>query len=261
MREQMLLQYSYLTDGESEAGQMCPVCRGGSSGESTLSVSRRGDNLLWKCHRDSCGWAGGSGSKEASHGRRNVQPTILRGMVGRTYYRQASSLPEECVQLLRTKYCLAPWQYADLGWAEEEKRVVLPVKDWDGELIGSVLRSENGAQPKAKLHAEDNAVSCFRNYESDKLIVVEDFYSALRASQYMNAAAILGTHLNDERISVLKEIRCNTVYLALDADAFASTIKFVKKFRSDLRMIPVKLEKDLKNMSPQELEEFFNELH
>ena len=147
-----------------------------------------------------------------------------------------------------------------MGWCDAEERIALPVRDWDGELLGAVLRSENGAQPKAKSHTEEDAVACFRNYNSDSLIVVEDIYSALRCSDYMNAAAILGTHLNDERVSQLRAIKPNVVYLALDADAFDKTIKYVKQFRSVLRMVPVKIDKDLKNFNPEELEAFFKEI-
>ena len=148
-----------------------------------------------------------------------------------------------------------------MAWCAPEERIALPVKDWDGELLGVALRSENGQRPKVKLHAEDDAVACYRNYSSDRLIIVEDIYSALRCSDYMNAAAILGTHINDVRVLTMREIKPSVTYLALDADAFDRTIKYVKQFRNTLRMIPVKLDKDLKNLNPSELEEFFNEFH
>lgn len=147
-----------------------------------------------------------------------------------------------------------------MAWCAPEERIALPVKDWDGELLGVALRSENGQQPKVKLHAEDDAVACYRNYGSDKLIIVEDIYSALRCSDYMNAAAILGTHINDVRVLTMREIKPSVVYLALDADAFDKAIGYVKKFRNTLRMIPVKLERDLKNLSPEELDLFFREM-
>ena len=76
----------------------------------------------------------------------------------------------------------------------------------------------------------------------------------------MNAAAILGTHINDVRVLTMREIKPSVTYLALDADAFDRTIKFVKQFRGILRMIPVKLERDLKNLSPEELDVFFREM-
>ena len=260
MRDQLLLEYSYLTDGESAAGQLCPFCRGGSTGETTLSISRVGERLLWKCHRASCGFSGSSGSKQSAYGGRTRTP-VLRGVVGRTYYRDSTTLPEEVAEALSRKYYLTNRHLSYLGWNEHYSRVALPVFDWDGDMVGSVLRSESGASPKALSYTEDNAVGFFRNRESDALIVVEDLYSAMRASDYINAAAILGTHLNDERISVIKHSQASVVYLALDADAFDKVIGYVKKFRNDVRMIPVKLTKDLKNMSPTELEEFFNELH
>lgn len=260
MRDQLLLQYSYLGDGQSEAGQLCPVCRGGSTGETTLSISRVGERLLWKCHRASCGWSGFSGSKQTSSYGGRTRPPILRGVVGRTHYREAEKLPDEIAELLQTKYYLNHKQLSTLGWNDHYSRVVIPVMSWSAEMIGSVLRSETGAQPKALSYTEDNAVGFFRNRHTDKLIIVEDMYSAMRAQLHMNSACILGTHLNTERIEFIRASQPGVVYLALDADAYDKTISYVKKFRNDLRMIPVKLPKDLKNMSPSELEDFFHAL-
>ena len=259
MRDQLLLEYSYLTDGESAAGQLCPFCRGGSTGETTLSISRVGERLLWKCHRASCGFSGSSGSKQSSYGGRTRAP-VLRGVVGRTYVREALPLPKEALDTLCQKYWLTSKSIRELGWNEHYSRVVIPVFDWDGEIIGSVLRSEIGASPKALSYTEDNAVGFFHNRNSDKLIVVEDLSSAIRASEHMNAAAILGTHLNDERVAVLRNTKAKAVYLALDADAFDKVIGYVKKFRNDVCMIPVKLTKDLKNLNEEELRQFFESL-
>lgn len=77
----------------------------------------------------------------------------------------------------------------------------------------------------------------------------------------MSSVALLSTHLNDERIEQIRGANVSgPVYLALDADAFPKTIKYVQAFRSRLSMQPVKLIKDLKDLNPQELEEFFNDL-
>lgn len=257
VRDTLLLEYSHLADGETAAGQLCPACRGGSTGERSLSVSRDGDSLLWKCHRASCGFGGGSGSKATSY---RTQTPSTKGIVGRTYYRAADPLPAEVAELLESKYYLSANQLRLLMWDADAQRVALPVLNSEGELTGCVLRSESGEQPKALSYNEDNAVAVFRNYSSPDLIIVEDIYSALRASQYINAAALLGTHLNYERMAALKSLKCKRNYLALDADAFDKTIKYVREFRNDLTMIPVKLEKDLKNHPPDELNEFFNGL-
>ena len=189
-----------------------------------------------------------------------TRATPCRGTVGRTYVRGQAQLPANLVELLQRKYYLSNRQLATLGWAEELERVVLPVRDWQGELLGSVLRSESGAFPKAKSHTEEDAVACYVNYSSSDCIIVEDIYSALRASEYMNAVALLGTNLNSSRVNNIKQQQFSRVFLALDADVFDKVIGYVATYRSVLRMQPVKLEKDIKNMSHQELEEFMNEL-
>ena len=260
MREQLLLEYSYLSDGESASGQMCPSCRGGRTGETTLSVSRNGDNLLWVCHRASCGFRGSSSSRRPMGMGHTARATQCRGTVGRTYVRGAEELPASVVEILQRKYVLNNRQLSQLGWASQEERVVLPVKDWEGELLGSVLRSESGAVPKAKSHTEEDAVACYRNYSSNDCIIVEDIYSALRASEYMNAVALLGTSMNTSRVANIKAMQFDRVYLALDADAFDKTIRYVREFRSLLRMTPVKLEMDIKNINEEQLKEFINDL-
>lgn len=164
------------------------------------------------------------------------------------------------VEILQRRYFLNNRQLSQLGWASQEERVVLPVKDWEGELLGAVLRSESGALPKAKSHTEEDAVACYRNYSSNDCIIVEDIYSALRASEYMNAVALLGTNLNASRVNSIKQQQFSRVFLALDADVFDKVIGYVATYRSVLRMQPVKLEKDIKNMSHQELEEFINDI-
>lgn len=259
VREQLLLEYSGLSDGDSIAGGLCPSCRGGGSGEHSLSVSRDGDRLLWKCHRASCGFCGSSASRSSSGNYASKVPTT-KGVVGRVYYRDADPLPPELVERLTARYRFNSRQLTHFGWDSDVNRVALPVPNVEGELLGCVLRSEDGAQPKALAYVEEDAVAIFRNYSSTDLIIVEDIYSAVRASEYMNAAAILGTHINEGRIDALRAMKCNRNYLALDADAFDKTIKFVAKFRSVFPMIPVKLSKDLKNHTPKELKEFFNEL-
>lgn len=263
MREQLAIEYSYLSDGESIGGQLCPACKGGGSGEHSMSVSRRQEMLLWKCHRSSCGFSGYRASKTIGaidyHGGGTKVPTT-KGVVGRIYYKEATKLPAEIVEALSTKYHLNRRQLSCLGWDEDTNRVALPVFNAESEVLGCVLRSENGATPKALSYTEENAIALFRNPSSTSLIIVEDIYSALRASEYMNAAAILGTYLNPERVDTLAYLRCKKNYLALDADAYDKTIKYVQQYRNSLPMVPVKIDKDIKNHSEDELKGLMNEL-
>lgn len=258
VRDTLLLEYAVLADGETAAGQLCPSCRGGGTGEHSLSVTRDSGVLKWKCHRASCDWSGSSSSKRVDYGHEGGTRTpTTKGIVGRIYYRDADPLPPELVTYLKAKYSFNDAQLAHLGWDPDVKRVALPVPTPEGELYGCVLRSESGDVPKALAYVEEDSIAVFRNYSSKDVIIVEDIYSALRASEYMNAVAILGTHINEERIDKIKELRCRRHYLALDADAFDKTIKFATKFRSSLPMTPVRIDKDLKNHNQLELKEFF----
>lgn len=256
MREQLAIEYSHLADGESVGGQLCPACKGGGSGEYSMSVSRRQEMLLWKCHRASCGFSGYRASKTIGaidyHGGGTKVPTT-KGVVGRIYYKEADKLPQEVMETLVRKYSLNRRQLSYLGWDEDSNRVALPVFNAESEVLGCVLRSESGDTPKALSYTEENAVALFRNHSSDELIIVEDIYSALRASEYVNAVAILGTYLNQERVDTLKYLRCKKNYLALDADAYDKTIKYVQQYRNFFPMIPVKIDKDIKNHTEEEL--------
>lgn len=257
MRDELLLEYSDLADGETRGGQLCPLCKGGGSGEHSMSVSRSGNLLLWKCHRASCGWSGSSGSRVHGQGKRTVVPTT-KGVVGRIYHRDAERLPEDIAASLASRYYFDSRELSVLGWDADVSRVVIPVFDVDGSVGGCVLRAEDGRQPKALNYTEPGIVGAFFNESSDRCIIVEDLYSALRAKRYMNAVALLGTHLNEEKIEAISQLKCKEYILALDADAFNKTIKYVTQFRSQLPMRPLRIGKDIKNMTPPELEELLN---
>jgi DNA primase len=176
-------------------------------------------------------------------------------MVGRAALKESVALEECTTELLKSKYNLAPVHITKygIGWDTQTDRLAIPVEDFRGERLGVVLRSLSGQQPKTLTHTEQGAISWFINPHTTSLIIVEDQFSAIRASDFMSSAALLGTHLNDERIQEIKASGLSPVYLALDADAWGKTIKYVSTYRSQLRMIPVQLEKDIKDMTDEEL--------
>lgn len=259
VRERLLLEYSYLPDGTTIAGELCPSCKGGRTGERTLSVTRVGENLLWRCHRATCLFKGGSGSKASAMGETEIPQ--VRGTVGRNFQRTAVAVPKApreylSTQLFITDKHIAKW---NLGWDEQSSRLVQPVVNEYGDNLGCVLRALDGRQPKSLTHTEQGAIAWHRNPTTAGLIIVEDIFSAIRASDYLSSVALLSTHLNDERINSIRGSGLSPVYLALDGDVYPQVIRYCQKYRNQVRMIPVKLSKDLKNMTPQELEEFFNE--
>lgn len=75
----------------------------------------------------------------------------------------------------------------------------------------------------------------------------------------MNAVALLGTNLNEEQAYEIQRQKFQVTYLALDADAIKQQTALAIRHRGTLKLMPLILNKDLKDHTPQELEEFFHD--
>lgn len=260
-KETIALTYLDLGEGETRAGEHCPACGGGESKERSLSVARREGKLLYKCHRASCGLKGGV-NVGADHGHYpSTEAVSNKGAVGRYIGRLAGTVDEPTAQMLWAKYHLTDdhIRRGEIGLDPDTGALVLPVKSFSGDWLGVNLKGITQFQKRAKLFAEDNALSWHVNHTAPDIIVVEDQLSAIRSSVYLTSVALLGTHLNIERAVEIKKHSKGRVFLALDADAWNKTVEYVAEFRWLLDLIPIKLGKDLKNLNEQELKEFINE--
>lgn len=90
------------------------------------------------------------------------------------------------------------------------------------------------------------------------LLIVEDQFSAMRASAYMNAVSLLGTNLNPSKINDIISAGMPHVVLALDKDAVGKAADYVKLYR-DLfpKMTILPLTKDVKDCTEKELDSLF----
>lgn len=255
-KDSILLEYSYLQEGETVTGEDCPACRGGFHGDKALAVSRRDGKLLWICYRASCGF---KGSSAPSVGYTRTKSVSTRGATGRWIARDAEQLPERVAELLLQRYSIGPSEIVrgKLGWADG--RVVLPVMSATGEMDGSTLRSLDGTKPKSLSHTEPDALAWYRNRGSDMLVIVEDQLSAIVASKYVNAVALLGTNLNQSRATEIRKARFSKVLLALDADAFDKAVGYVRKYRSYLPMELLRLDKDIKDSTDEEVQQLLKD--
>lgn len=260
------LEYSHLHPGTGVSGERCPKCKGGKSGERSLSVSRDTDNVLkWMCHRASCGFRGTTGSPTIVNVN-NPQPAAKpreRNVV-------KLPLPEDIKRELKERYLFTDGtiDHAGLGWSEDYSRngagrVYIPVRDRLRQEVGCVLRTpkgqsqENGTK-SLTLTKYDDALAWYPRDGSNLIILVEDCYSGIRLWQEgISAIALLGTHLNDERVQEIKAgSRGTPVAIALDEDAYLKSIKFVLRYRNELRMRLIRLKKDIKDLSETEMQDF-----
>ncbi len=133
-------------------------------------------------------------------------------------------------------------------------RVLFPVRDLRGIERGCVLRDVTGtARIKAltKTPASYSLGSWHRRFAQPSVWVVEDAVSALRASQYVNVVALLGTHTPPALMKELRRWQC--VNVALDADAFQRSCAVADALAVWTDARPVPLTKDFKDIDEDEL--------
>lgn len=270
------MEYADLRRGVTSSGQVCPKCNGGSSREGSFNVSRDEDGVLrWMCHRASCGFRGAAGTSRVrlddADGVASSSSPSVRSQ--RTDFKRAG-LDEELVQFLNDKYRLTEQtlRHWGLAWTPDYGgRVILPVKSHALEDNGVILRSHSVPPVKQKTLTFTNqphVMAWFvtlppylEEHEPAPLVIVEDIYSALRLWQGgINAVALLGTHLNEQRVAEIAKLVRHYPHLkpklALDYDAFGKAIGYSREFRHLLRLEVVKLTKDIKDLNEDE----FNEL-
>lgn len=122
--------------------------------------------------------------------------------------------------------------------------------DQAGDIYGYVVRKlDNQNGPKTLSIFASNQGAWYPCDHSDELVIVEDQLSALRASDYMNAVALMGTNLTEDILrTIIETPTYKAVFLALDRDAFPTAIKIAHRVRPRLKMKVIKLPKDLKDM-------------
>lgn len=257
-RTHMLLEYADMQDGETRAGELCPACNGGATAEGTLSVSFRDNALLWNCHRASCGFKGASSSSGSAQAGTTRLPKA-REVLGRQIAREAEPLDAETRNSLQQRYAIKARHISKYGlaWAEQEQRLCIPVRSFTGAERGVVLRTLSNQVPKTLSHTEQGALSWFTNHATPGVIIVEDQISAIRAADYITSACLLGVNLNDERAEEIKASGLRPVYLALDADAYELSLRLAIKYRSYLGIKLLRLSKDIKDHTDEELKQFF----
>lgn len=256
--------------GQSASGLVCPDCKGGRSADRAFVVTRTETGYLYKCHRASCAVAGYVSRFAKTSGQDVHEPGELRvPRSGRTFHGRLGEVPESVQRFLEESYHLTPDRSirGRLKWCIEDERLWMPCIRWDGVETGYQARKLDGTKPKVLSYRYGDRPG-LAWYLSDyppkakrlsSVLVVEDQLSAIRASEYVPTVALLGTHLSWDRVIELAAYT-DKVYLALDKDATTKSFEYQKKFGTFLPIVVVPLEKDLKNLAPDQLIDKLKEL-
>lgn len=261
-REQVILEYARLADGDIVSGETCPACAGGRSKEGSLSVGRKQQWLWWRCHRDSCRFRG-----SYTHQRVGPKAIVNKELNKLTYSR--TDLPINLSRELQRRFGLnegliskAQWQWT----SSYGGRVVMPILSLDGELVGDNLRNYSGDEPKTLINKlrEGPALCWYPSVKYPSIAVIcEDQPSALRISKEigMVGVALMGTDLSYEKATEIKSSGIKHLAISLDNDATATAVKHVVNYR---HMLPgltlVPLNKDIKNMNEKEFAIYVEQL-
>lgn len=266
-KNQIALDYADLGDEETSSGQVCPSCKGGTSEEKSLSVTRRGGLLLYRCHRASCSFKGsvGTGSgyfavgtgKKAESSEVDITETAITKATAK-FLAARYGLTDEAVE------------YASIRWTGDgpghyERRLSFPIFRPSGKQRGTNYRSYEGAKPKAliRLNSADEVGLAWYRYlrKSDTLVLVEDQVSAIRLAPYVDACALLGTHISDAKADEIIQQKYKRVFLSLDADATSTAIKMQLLWRNRIKnMYVLGIHKDIKDMNKEDFEEYIERL-
>ena len=250
----VLLLSSNLSIGESLRTE-CPICRGGTSREQSLSVTKDDKGVVWQCFRAKCNYKGASNvsvlSEDIAH---RPKPKVL--WEGKTH-----DIPAKVADRIRS---LWHFEVIPEGWywtTDYGGRVCMSVYGPTGRHRGWVLRSISSAstgRTKALtfINEGEEGISWYKTTPGAPTILVEDIPSAVRAAEYLNSVALLGTGIGTDRAVEIADTATRPVVLALDQDATSLAFKWARKYSllwEDVEVLP--LTKDIKNMTEQELQE------
>lgn len=260
-RNAIYLEHSDLPEGQTESGVVCPACQGGDTHEKSLSVTRRGNTLLFICHRSSCDLRGavtGSGMPATGAGKRRLDNENSYPRITTEPLNQAS------IKFLATRYGIPEEsiEYAGFRWTGDAsgrygRRVSMPIYGPNLVERGTSYRSYEGVRPKAIVEMRTDADICSSWYrwlrKSDTLVLVEDQVSAIKLAPHVHSVALLGTNISEELANEIAAFKYKHVLIMLDNDATFKAIKLQIAWRSTIKgLLVAGLEKDIKDMTNEE---------
>lgn len=228
---------------------LCPACGGGQSREKSLSVRQDSIGILkLRCYRASCEWFAVSVTdRNAVLLSKQMKPPAV-------YRSPTIPLQGEIRGILRGQYACDISMLNEHGWRlnEHGTELVMSIRSPYGMERGHVTRTFTTPKRCYTFKATAQPWLDWWNCPRATTVIVEDCISAARlASIGYAAVALLGTSMT---VDQAKEIAFftqghSTVYIALDRDAFDKSVKLARRHAHILKMRPVCLTEDIKNMA------------
>lgn len=254
--------------GTTDRSELCPWCRGGTSGEKSFAITRTTEaEAKYCCHRASCGRSG----RIAVWGFRLRQLSDSGAVQGKSftpklYTRDTLELGEEWFTELLDLYGLQRSEALGAGWRSEAGSgcLVCPVLSPLGVVRGYEVRRSKVQVPYFKTpktisyrFLDEPWLGWYRKVTGVATVLVEDCISALKVSRHFQVVCLHGSHLSTEMLlEIIGVVGNQEVIVALDRDATNKAIKVIVNNRflaPNFRCVI--LSKDLKYVSDEEIVE------
>lgn len=242
----------------------CPACGGHNTfGMTYFPID---NTYVYQCYKLSCNLKG----KHTDTGSMDSMIAQQRSRSIATGQAQQFKLPTylikgvasyEALQWLNSKQALDAWKlglykiYTDV----KENRIVIPLFNSSGVLANAIGRAWNKTTiPKARIYGKQLEVPPFIVGTGKTAVIVEDFASAAHVAVVKGHVgyAILGTQFNlEKQLPYLKKLQPTNIIVALDKDAISKANAIVKSLDVLFPTVLLPLEKDIKDMTTQELKE------
>lgn len=206
---------------------------------------------MYQCFRASCDVKGALGVSK----RPAIADAKPEKKKRKTWDGTPEPLPEQVQRWIKNKWGIEDppyWYYT----TDYYGRIAMSIRSPKDTHRGWVLRNDGSSDPKALTFVEENeeGISWYKTHPHRPTILVEDMPSAVRASTYVNAVALLGTMIGPDRAVEIADFATRPIIVALDQDATALSFRWVNKYAllwGDVKILP--LSKDIKDSTEDEV--------
>ena len=222
--------------GDRSTHLKCPKC---SDPRNTFVIWADADGLAYKCYRASCNLRGKVG------GVVSYQSKKTRKVAPGWEWLRPEPVPDDVSDYLCERFYLTRDDLFINGvmWDEGSERVLMPITGLNKGLEGYIARTypelqyrAHPSQPKAKAifrpTPEGQLPTCLMKpwgSVRDTLVVLEDYWSAVRVNQHTPACALSGTSVGQEAIRAILKAGVSKLVFVLDADAINTARKLVRE--------------------------------
>lgn len=249
---------------QTAPNQVCPFCK---DTDKTFSITRFPNGLVYNCFRAKCtakGFVDTSGDALVAPVKHapNKPPPVFK-------YRTRNFTDEEVLKYFG-KYELTKAQIRLNQWVfdEEYGRVYMPVLNFSGFDHGGVAKVLPGSTWKGSkainYHSGVAPAIHYAEYDGSTngdlvwCAVTEDIISAVKVSEFIECASILGTSMSDAAAKDLAD-HYDNLLIILDPGAEAAAQTIAKERALQFKKIKVLfLKQDPKDTNKKELEKAIN---